>query len=236
MVLFALPLAAQSDITFDRDITSAEFSKFSRVVAQAIYATPVQPAGSSGLLRFDIGVAANGVSIDKNAAYWTKAVGNDFSVGSYVGVPRLVISKGLGPASASASYARLGDSDITTWGGSFDIPIIDGGLVKPTIALRGTYSQITGAEVYEQKVYGVEAFIGKGFGPVVPYAGYGRMRSDATGTIPAQGAFPGATLHDQADINRLTTGIRINLVAVKIGVEATQAEERSYAVKVSFGM
>ncbi len=233
--MFALPLAAQTDITFDRNITNAEFAKFSRIVAQGIYATPVQPAGSSGLLRFEIGVAANGVAIDKNASYWTKAVGDDFSVGGYVGVPRIVVTKGLGAASASGSYARLGDSDITTWGGSLDVPIIDGGLVKPTIALRATYSMLTGAEVYEQKVYGVEAFIGKGFGPVTPYGGYGRMRSDATGTIPAEGAFPGLTLHDQSDIDRMTLGIRINLVAVRIGLEATQAEERSYAAKVSFG-
>ncbi len=233
--MFALPLAAQTDITFDRDITNAEFAKFSRIVAQGIYATPVQPAGSSGLLRFEIGIAANGVAIDNDASYWTKAVGDDFSVGGYVGVPRIVVTKGLGAASVSGSYARLGDSDITTWGGSLDVPIIDGGLVKPTIALRATYSTLTGAEVYEQKVYGVEAFIGKGFGPVTPYGGYGRMRSDATGTIPAAGAFPGLTLHDQSDIDRMTLGLRLNLVAVRIGLEATQAEERSYSAKVSFG-
>jgi hypothetical protein len=235
ILAFALPLSAQSDISFNPNITSAEFQKFSRIVAQGIYASPVQPAGASGLLRFDIGVAATAVQIDENASYWTRAVNDDFSTGGYAAVPRLVVTKGLGAASVSVSYARLGDSDITTWGGSLDVPIIDGGFVKPTLAVRGTYATLQGIDVYDLNVYGVEAFLGKGFGPVVVYGGYGQMRSDAEGTIPATTQTPEIRITDESTFDRMTLGLRINLVVPKITIEATEAEERSYSAKVSFG-
>lgn len=204
-------------------------------MAQGIYASPVQPGGASGLLRFDIGVALTGVKVDENASYWLKATGSDFTTSGYIGVPRLVVTKGLGAASVSASYARLGDSDVTTYGGSLDVPIIDGGFVKPTLALRGTYSTLKGAEVYDLNVYGVEAMLGKGFGPVVIYGGYGRMRADAAGIIPATTRTPEIRIADKSDFNRATVGVRINLVVPKITIEATQAEVRAYSAKVSFG-
>jgi hypothetical protein len=235
ILFFALPLCAQSDISFNPNITSSDFQKFSRIVAQGIYASPIQPAGASGLLRFDIGVAVTGVEIDENASYWTRAVGDDWSTGGYVGVPRLVVSKGLGSAAISGSYARLGDSDITTYGGSLDVPIIDGGFVKPTLAARATYSTLKGEDIYDLNVYGVEAFLGKGFGPVVVYGGYGQMRSDAKGTIPATTNTPAVHLTDKSTFDRMTLGVRINLVVPKITIEATQAEVRSYSAKVSFG-
>lgn len=177
------------------------------------------------------------IDVDTAAPYWRLAVPEEFAYeyGNYVGVPRLVVMKGLGVATVSGSYAKIADSDIAILGGSFDIPIIDGGLIKPTLALRGAYSQLTGIDAYDQKTYGVEAFIGKGFGPITPYAAWGRMRSDATGTIPATARTPEIVLHDESDIDRITLGARLSLGIPKLVVEATQAEERSYSVKLSLG-
>lgn len=234
MLLLAPLRAKAGDISFDPSITAAEFQKFSRVVAQGIYATPMQPGGASGLLRFDVGVGATGVRIDENASWYRKAVDGSINTGAYVGVPRIIVSKGLGAAAASASYAKLGDQG-AIWGASLDVPIIDGGLVKPTLALRGVYTDLRGVEQYQQKVYGVEALLGKGIGPVTPYASVGRMRSDATGTATGSFGTPVIRLHDQSDINRYTLGVRISLALPKIVIEATQAEERSYSAKVSFG-
>jgi hypothetical protein len=229
------PLGAQ-EIEFDPTITQQEFQKFSRIVAQGIYASPVQAPGASGLLRFDIGIAATLVEIDENELYWQHAVGEDFSVGgNYVGVPRLVVSKGLGGAAIAGSYAKISDTGVTILGGAIDIPIINGGLVKPTLALRGTYSMLQGLDEFDQKVYGVELFLAKGFGPVTPYGGVGKMRSDSRGIIPATSVTPAITLEDESDIMRYTVGVRITMLLPKLVVEATQAEERSYSAKISIG-
>ncbi|HYI08675.1 MAG TPA: hypothetical protein VEK57_06365 [Thermoanaerobaculia bacterium] len=244
LLLTAIPLQAQSsgdngDIDFDPGITQAEFEQFSRLVGQAIYATPVEPAGSRGLLGFDIGVMATAVPVDTNATYWTRSVTDDFTISDHVAVPRLVVSKGLSVVNIAVSYAKVPDTDISILGGSLDVPIINGGLVKPTLAVRGAYSTLQGVEELDLTTYGVELFLSKGFGPVTPYAAIGRARTDAEGRpftgIPTGGAVPVEPLVDEFDSNRITVGVKISLLLPKFVIEATQGEERSYAAKVSFG-
>jgi hypothetical protein len=224
-------LRAQSDIGFDPAITQAEFVKFSRIAAQSIYATPVDPARARGLLGFDIGVAVVAVPVDTASPYWQHAVQDDFTVHDYVAVPRIVASKGLSVATLSATYAKIQSSDITMWGGALDVPIFSGGLLKPTIAIRGAYSTLSGSDVYDLKTYGAEVFLSKGFGPVTPYIAAGRMKLDATGTVS-----PTLSLHDDSAFNRYTVGVKLSLLLPKIVIEATQGEERSYAAKISFGL
>lgn len=215
---------------FDPAITQAQFSTFSRLVAQGIYATPVAPARAGGLLRFDIGVAATALPVDTNAEYWQLAVGDDFTVSDHVVVPRLVASKGIGVATISGTYSRVQGTDISVIGGALDVPIIDGGIVRPTLAVRAAYARLQGIDELDLATYGLEAFLSKGFGPITPYIAAGRTRSDAEARITDT-----ITLSDEGATNRYTAGVMLSLFLPKIVVEATQAEERSYAAKVSFG-
>lgn len=224
--------AAAQDIRFDPEITRQEFARFSRLVGQAIYATPVEPARARGLFGFDIGVAVTAIPVDTSASYWEHAVGDeDFTISDYGVVPRVVASKGLSLVTVSASWAKIQDTDIQIWGGSVDVPIISGGLVKPTLALRGAYAQLRGVDEYDLDSYGVEVFLSKGFGPITPYIAAGLQRSDAVGRIT-----PTITLEDESTVHRYTAGVRISLLLPKIVVEATQGEERSYSAKISFGL
>jgi hypothetical protein len=235
LILVAAPLCAQ-DIQFDPATTQQEFAQFSRTMGQAIFATPVQPARAASLLGFDVGVAATLVKVDQNATWWRHAVpaNNDFLTGGgYAAVPRLVAIKGLGFATVSGTYAKVQHSDVKTYGGAVDVPIIRGSLLTPEIAARGSYATISGIDVYKLKTYGLEVFVSKGFGPFTPYGAIGRQRTNATGTINSTaGTF---TLADTSNINRYTAGVRFSLLVPKIVIEATQAEVRSYAAKISVG-
>jgi hypothetical protein len=236
IALIALPVFAQTadedgDIVFDPNITQAEFETFSRLVAQGIYATPVDPARARGLLGFDIGIAVTAVPVDTAAPYWQRATENDFTVSDHVLVPKIVAQKGLSFATLSLQYSQVQDSDIQVWGGSLDVPIISGGIVKPTLAVRGAYAVLKGVDELDLTTYGVEVFLSKGFGPVTPYAAIGTMRSDAEGRVT-----PAFILTDESNQQRITLGVKVSLLFPKIIVEATQAEERSYAAKVSFGL
>ncbi|HKR66526.1 MAG TPA: hypothetical protein VJZ00_22555 [Thermoanaerobaculia bacterium] len=229
--------SASHDIEFDPTITYEEFAKFARLAGQAIYHTPVEPARAGSLLSFDIGASAVAVPIDTNASYWQKSVSDDFSVSGHMVVPRLVVSKGFSVMSVSASYAKW--SDMSVWGAGVDVPIINGGLVKPTLAVRGSYSQLRGVDEFDLKTNGVEVFLSKGFGPITPYVAVGRARTKAEGIVESPIItllpVPPLVLKDSSSTNRYTAGVRISLLFPKIVVEATQAEERSYAAKVSFG-
>ena len=232
IAVFIASAAGAQDISFDPEITRQEFAQFSRLVGQAIYATPVEPARARGLLGFDIGVAVTAIPVDTAASYWQHAVGEeDFTISDYAAVPRVVASKGLSVLTVSASWAKVQDTDIQIWGGSLDVPIISGGLVKPTLALRGAYAQLRGVDEYDLDSYGLELFLSKGFGPITPYVAAGLQRTDAAGRIT-----PDFTLEDESTVNRYTAGVRISLLLPKIVVEATQAEERSYSAKISFGL
>src|SRR5437763_8706901 len=171
IALAAFPAFAD-DIAFNPTITDAAFAQFARLVGQAIFATPVQPARASGLLGFSVGIAAAAVPIDTKAAYWTNTVTNThLEQNGYLAVPRLVASKGFGAATISGMYASRGD--IKMYGGALDIPIVRGSLATPELALRGSYSTLSGIDVFKMKTYGLEAFLSKGFGPVMPYGALG---------------------------------------------------------------
>ena len=219
------------DFDFSK-VTQQKFRTFSRVVGQGIFATPVQPARAGSIISFDAGVAATFVQVDTNASYWQHAVTKDITNSGYIAVPRFVVSKGFSVATLSGTYAKINSTGATIWGGAIDFPIIRGTLATPELALRGSYSTLSGVDVLKEKTYGVEAFLSKGFGPLMPYVAYGRMRTNATGTITTPTAI---TLHDTSDMNRVTVGLRLSLFVPKIIVEATQAEVRSYAAKVSIG-
>ena len=225
-------MRAADDIHFDGAITAEDFAKFSRVIAQGIYADPIQPARASGLLHFDIGIGATLMKIDQDASYWKRSVPKDIIVsGGYVGVPRLIVSKGYGGGTISGSYAKISDTGVKVYGGSLDVPLIRGTIATPELSLRGVYSKISGLDVYRLKTYGVEAFLSKGFGPLTPYVAVGRQRSDARGSIDEVNF----TLQDKSSINRYTAGVRVSLFVPKLVVEATQAERRSYSAKISVG-
>lgn len=229
---FASVPAFADDISFNPTITDADFARFARLVGQAIFATPVQPARASGFLGFDIGVAATAVPIDSKAAYWTNSVTNTkLEQSGYLAVPRLIAAKGFGGSTLSASYASRGD--IKMYGGALDVPIMRGSVAMPEIALRGSYSTLTGIDVFKMKTYGLEAFISKGFGPVMPYGAVGRERNNASGSVTV--ATVTRSLSDRANVTRYTAGVRLSLLLPKITVEATKAEVTSYAAKISFG-
>lgn len=196
----------------------------------------MQPARASGLLSFDVGVAVNAVKIDTNADYWLHAVpsGSKFIHDGYGVVPRLVVSKGFGFGTISASYAKVSGSNIKTWGGAIDLPIIRGSLATPELAVRATYGTLSGESVLSLKTYGAELFLSKGFGPLTPYLAIGRMRTDSHGTVTVP-TFAAINLRDRSDFNRYTAGFRLSFFIPKLVIEATQAEVRSYAAKISVG-
>ena len=225
-------MRAADDIHFQPTITAEDFATFSRIIAQGIYADPIQPARASGLLHFDIGIGATLMKIDQNADYWKRSVPKDIiQHGGYVGVPRLIVSKGYGGGTISGSYAKISDTGIKIYGGALDMPIIRGTIATPEVSLRGVYSKLSGVDVYRLKTYGVEAFISKGFGPITPFAAVGRMKTDARGSIDSVDF----NLKDRSSINRYSAGVRVSLLVPKIVIEATQAEQRSYSAKISVG-
>lgn len=134
-------------------------------------------------------------------------------------------------------YSQVPGSELSVWGAALDVPIVGGGIVMPTIAVRGAYATLRGSDRLDLDTYGAELFISKAFGPITPYAAVGRARSEAHGYRPGIITIaPLPELIDEHDTNRVTVGVKLSLLIPKIVVEATQGHERSYAAKISLGL
>lgn len=156
---------------------------------------------------------------------------SDLTTGGYLYVPRVIASKGLVFANLHLSYAAVPGSDLRVIGGSLDVPVIRGGVMTPTLAVRGSYGVLEGVEQLDLEMYGVQAVLSKGFGPVTPYVAGGMVRTKAVGRVEDADL----TLNDEFDTERYTAGVRISLLIPTIAVEASQGEERTYAAKISLG-
>lgn len=204
---------------------------FSRRMAEGIYANPIEPARARGLVAFDIGVSLTAVPVDQQ---WQNSVLDDFSIGDHLPAPRLVVTKGLQVMTISGMYGTVPDTDLSYFGGALDVPIVNGGILRPTLAVRGSYSSLQGADDFELDTYGGELFLSHSLGPVTPYAAIGFARSDGrclvtvpTGTLE---------LEDEATTSRFTAGLKVSLFIPKIVVEVVHGEEVSFSAKVAFGL
>lgn len=205
-------------------------------MGQTLFPTPVSPPDEGGLIGFDLGIAATAIPIDENAEYWVRSVNEDFTRSGYLIVPRLVASKGIGFGNLSASYAQVPDSDVRVIGAALDLPLIRGGLVRPTLVVRATYGQLQGVAAYELTTYGAEVVIGKTFGPITPYLAGGRAKVEALGRVDEIPGVPPTELIDEFEQDRYTAGVRFSMLVLNIAAEVTRAEETMYAVKLSFGL
>ena len=233
LLLVAAPLAAQ-EFDLDPTILQEEFDRLTAIAGDAIFASPVDAPGRTGLLSFEISVAGTGVPVDEDSAYWAAAGAPDILIGGRLPIGRVVVSKGIGLGSVSLSYGKVFDSDIAVLGGSVDVPIWDGGLVRPTIALRGVYSQLQGEEQVDLTTWGAQLLVGKKFGPLTPYGGIGYRRIDSEAHIET--GFEPVNLESQIDGTAFVVGARFSLLLPVVAVEATQGEEEwVVAARVGFG-
>jgi hypothetical protein len=170
-----LPLAASAaDIDSIGNLTQSQFRLFSEDLGAALSFKPLIPAEPLGITGFDIGIAATGTDL-KNARLLSLA-SSGRSVPTLLPVPTLRAHKGL-PLNIDigAMYSKIPDLDVTLWGGELRWAIVEGGTLMPAVALRGSYSALTGVDQLKLTTAGADISISKGFAMFTPYAGVGQV-------------------------------------------------------------
>jgi len=174
VIIFVGKSFAIDDIKFSTGMTQDLFKKFSEELGVALSYKPVSPAEPYGITGFDLGVELSALKIDDK--YWKNAV-KDLDAPSYLLVPKLHAIKGLPfGIDVGVVYSQIPGSNIKYFGGELKYAVIQGGAVLPAVAIRGTYTQLSGVDELDFKTYGAEASISKGFGigvKITPYAGAG---------------------------------------------------------------
>jgi hypothetical protein len=175
----AQPAMAASITTLNL-LGQSEFRTLSEDLGAALSYKPVTPAAPLGTTGFDMGIEVTQTDMSKSSQIWTKATGGGSSI-SKLYIPKLHVDKGLPfGIDIAAFYSKIPTTNISLYGGELRYAILDGGLAQPAIAIRGSFTKLSGVSQLSLNTTGLDISISKGFAMFTPYAGIGQVWVNST--------------------------------------------------------
>lgn len=223
----ASPCFAANNIDNLQSLVQTEFKSFSQDLGAALSYKAVSPAEPLGLTGFDIGLEVTGTEL-RHSAIWDKA--SSGSAPSTVPIPKLHIIKGL-PLNidVGAIYTKVPNTNISLLGGELRYAILEGGVASPAVAVRGTYTKLSGVDQLAFSTKGLELSVSKGFAMLTPYAGIGEVWVDSK---------PDAStgLKDESfQQTKYFVGANLNLGLLNIDLDYDNTDStNSYTVKLGW--
>ncbi len=221
--------AAKYDVTIPNTLSQSEFHDLSEQIGIALAYRPVAPAAPLGLLGFDIGLEFMAVDIDESEAFWTEV---NADLPSYLTFPKLHAQKGL-PFGFDVGlvYTQVPSSNIVMYGGELKWAILKGTVATPALALRGSYTTLSGVDNLDVSTYGADLSVSKGFGPFTPYAGIGQI---AINTSSSALSSAGPVLQDESiSATHGFIGAKISLLMLSFVAEADFAAIQAYSFRIN---
>ena len=228
LVVFSRPAAAgKLDIELPSILAQSVFEDFSKEIGLAISYLPLAPAEPLGIFGFDIGIEATAINIDEGL--WDSVLLDD--VPGTIILPRIHLQKGLPFGfDIGASYTKLPSSNIKVIGGELKWAIISGNATQPAVAIRGSYTTLSGVDDLDLETMGADISISKGFLFVTPYAGYGQV------WISSEEKDPILNLQ-KAEINvaKPFVGAKISLALINFVFQADFGDLPMYTARLNVG-
>jgi hypothetical protein len=209
-------------------LNQTEFKSFSEDISSAVSYKPVTPAEPLGILGFDLGLEVTQTKL-QNPALWTTATSNAFTSSSVV-LPKLHILVGLPfKFDVGAFYSEAPNANIKLYGGELRYAILEGGTASPAVAVRGSFSKVTGVNQLSFDTKGLDVSISKGFAMFTPYAGVGEVWSTST-----PNGIPGLT-EESFTQNKYFVGGNVNFLFMNVDLEYDKTgSDQSYSAKLGF--
>ena len=232
LILFfpCTPTTASTDIELPEDFIQSEFEDLSRQAGIAISYAPLAPAEPLGILGFDVGIEVTAVDIDQDESFWTEAV--DETPPSYLIIPKIHAQKGLPFGfDVGLEYAEAPGTNIGLIGGELKWAFIKGGMAIPSVALRGSYTQLLGVDDLDLTTYGADLSISKGFGFLTPYAGVGQIwisSKEKTDTVDLD--------KENLSLTKGFIGLKLTLFVFSFVAEAGFAEVPLYHLRANLSL
>lgn len=225
--LTGICLPAQASNLNISGLNQTQFQQLSEDLGAALSYKPLQPAEPLGVLGFDIGIAATDTKLENRADYTGAFSGSAPSslvvptVRAYLGLP-LNFDVGV-------IYGAVPDSNIELWGGELRYALIPGGVATPAVALRASYTALTGVDTLKLNTSSVDLSISKGFALFTPYAGIGYVWVQSTPQgVPSLAA-------DDLSMSKYFIGLNMNFVFMNVALEADKTGGTpSYGIKLGF--
>lgn len=221
----AAPLHA-ADIDALNLLNQTEFRLISEDLGAALSYKPLTPAEPLGVTGFDVGIAVTGTQI-KNSALLDRATSAG-NLPSYLPLPTLRAHKGLPfGLDIGLMVAAVPSSNIRLIGGELKYAIVSGNVALPAIAVRGSYTKLSGVDQLDLDTKGLDVSVSKGLLNFTPYAGVGRVW--VTSTPNGIGSLTKETF----GLNKVFVGVNFNMLLVNLAVEADRTgENNTFGVKL----
>ena len=201
----------------------SEFRELSKELGGGVAFKGVVPAEGLGLMGFDISASATGFKLS-NRGLWSRA-SNGAKIDNYVAMGGVRVHKGLPYNVDVDAFYNKASHDIANWGGGVRWAFIEGSTLLPAVAVRGSFSKLSGVDQVKMTTKGLDLSVSKGILMFTPYAGVGKVWVDST----PQG-IPGLT-KESFSLNRRFVGININL-GLNLAAEVDRTgNTTSYSVK-----
>lgn len=206
--------------------TPGVFENFSEEMGLAISYLPLAPAEPLGTLGFDIGLEITAIDIDQSL--WRLAIKDD-PPGTVV-LPKLHIQKGLPfGIDIGATYTKAPGSNIKVIGGEIKYALVSGNAAIPAIAIRGSYTTLSGVEDLDLETMGADISISKGFVFVTPYAGYGQV------WIKSEEKVTPLKLKSKTRVAKPFVGVKLSLALINFVFEADFGKTKMYTGRFNVG-
>lgn len=229
VALAATSLGAQAggDIDTLGNLAQSEFRLFSEDLGAALSYKALAPAEPLGITGFDVGVEMTATSMEHSSLFDQASSDSGFDT---LPVAKLHVHKGL-PFNfdVGAFLSTAPDSNIRLMGAELRYAFIEGGVAMPAVAVRGTYTQLSGVDQLDLNTRGVELTISKGFTMLTPYAGIGRVWTTSTPDLPS----PISLSEEEFSQDKFYVGANLNFGLMNLAIEGDKTgDAASYGLKL----
>ena len=228
-LFFLASPAGAAGVELSAGLTQQGFEDFNREIGVATSYLTVTPAAPLGLLGFNAGLETTLVDIREDSSYWKSVLKGDAP--KFLFVPKLRVQKGLPfGIDVGAVYSRISQIDITLVGGEVKWAALAGGALTPAVAVRGSYTKLSGANDIDLQTYGADILVSKGFAFVTPYAGIGQVwiRGDENSPLVALQPTRISQFKSYA-------GVKVDFLIVHLVAEVQYAEIPIYTARLNVG-
>lgn len=221
------PLSFAKDATIDMQLLANEQGIFKGLVedlGSALSYKAISPAEPLGIIGFDISFEVSATKLESEGL--NTAAGGDAPSTLYV--PKLHLVKGLPfGMDVGAFYTAIPSSNIKIVGAEFKYAFMEGSTVLPAIAVRGTYTKLSGVDDLSFNSKGLDLSISKGFLMFTPYAGIGKVMVSGE-----PGSVAGLSSEDVTHSKQFI-GVNINFGLMNIAAETDKTgDSATTSIKV----
>jgi hypothetical protein len=223
----AQPAFAANDLNNLQALAQAEFRALSEDLGSALSYKPLTPAEPLGVTGFDMGIEVTSTKMTKSEQAWKTATGGGGISNIYV--PKLHVAKGLPlDIDIAAFYSAIPTTNIKLFGAELRYAVLPGGVATPAVAIRGSYTKLSGVDQLAFNTKGMDVSISKGFAMFTPYAGIGQVWVSSTANTGNLGG-------ENFTQGKVFAGLNMNLGVTNIVLEGDKTGgTASYGVKLGF--